>query len=155
MQVRGTHGNSPWHYGIKEGQSQPIGLGSGPAFELPRPVFLPAIDMIGHSKGYLEADGIVELDFDSTCRDLVELLGVRAKTESGNQAELLSKLSEVVVGEFEQDDSKRFYLVNDKGRFPMPMIAEGLRKVATLRRLVENNWIVPGSYTSGMNLKSI
>ena len=31
------------------------------------------------------------------------------------------------------------------GRLPMPIVAEGIRKVATIIRLLENGWLPPGS----------
>lgn len=113
--------------------------------KFPRPVFVPATDMLAHTRGFLEADRLVTLDFDSTFADLVSLLAVGSKAEPNGAAAALKGLKEVVPGEIEQDDSKRFYLNNDRGRFPMPMVAEGVRKVATLRRLIENNWLVEGS----------
>ena len=42
-----------------------------------RPVFLPALDMMGHTKGFLAAANEIELDFDLTCRDIVGLFTLR------------------------------------------------------------------------------
>lgn len=110
-----------------------------------QPVFIPAMDMIGHTKGLLESANREELDFDSTCLDLVSYLGSKRKATLRERQEVEAKLREVVTGDIEQDETKRFYLVTEQGRFPMPMVAEGIRKVATLRKLVENNWITQGA----------
>jgi ABC-type lipoprotein export system ATPase subunit len=143
-EVFGTYGKAPWRFGILEGMPQPVLPGANRSPEH-RPVFIPTIDMIGHSKGFLESSNLVELDFDSTCIDLLSLLGSKNRSTPSGRHEIVKKLSEVVDGEIDQDESKRFYLSNERGRFPMPMIAEGIRKVATLKRLVENNWLTPGS----------
>lgn len=48
-------------------------------------------------------------------------------------------------GTIERDDSGRFYLATDMGRMPMPMVAEGLRKIATLVQLRQNGWLSRGA----------
>jgi hypothetical protein len=54
-------------------------------------------------------------------------------------------LGEQLGGTIERDDSGRFYLVTRLGRMPMPMVAEGLRKIATLVQLESNGWLSPGA----------
>ena len=110
-----------------------------------RPVFIPAIDMMGHTKGFLAATDEVVLDFDLTCIDLVRLMGLQRR--NGAQPGDISKsLSGLLDGAIEYDDfDGRFYLVMPLGRIPMPMVAEGLRKIATLVRLLENGWLAPGA----------
>ena len=111
-------------------------------------MFIPAIDMMGHTKGFTEAYEEVRLDFDLTCRDVVNLLRLErrnGKAEASSDERLDKPLARLLDGEIERDDQGRFYLVNALGRLPMPMVAEGLRKIATLVQLERNGWLLPGT----------
>lgn len=111
-----------------------------------RPVFIPAIDMMGHTKGFTEAYDEVRLDFDLTCRDVVNLLRLERKNGAAHlSADPNEPLAHLLGGTIERDDAGRFYLANQLGRLPMPMVAEGLRKIATLVQLERNGWLVSGT----------
>ena len=111
-----------------------------------RPVFIPAIDMMGHTKGFTEAYDEVRLDFDLTCRDVVNLLRLERKNGTDHLgADPNEPLAHLLGGEIERDDAGRFYLANQLGRLPMPMVAEGLRKIATLVQLERNGWLTAGT----------
>ncbi len=144
--VSGRYSGVPWHY---SGQRNVYAITSHVAIPKPeRPVFIPAIDMMGHTKGFTEAYDEVRLDFDLTCRDVVNLLRLERRNGS---SQMLSKdkLDEPLVrllnGDIERDDDGRFYLITEAGRLPMPMVAEGLRKIATLVQLERNGWLSPGT----------
>lgn len=110
-----------------------------------RPVFIPAIDMMGHTRGFLQAASEVVLDFDRTCRDIVSLLGLQHKNGAVDSSPVKS-LEPLLGGTLEYDEnSSRFYLATEEGRIPMPLVAEGIRKIATLVRLAQNGWLVPGT----------
>ena len=101
------------------------------------------MDMMGHTKGFIEAYEEVRLDFDRTCRDVVSLMALERRN---NGVSLLPEVfTHLLGGELEQDQDGRFYLVNAQGRLPMPLVAEGLRKIATLIRLSQNGWLTPGT----------
>jgi energy-coupling factor transporter ATP-binding protein EcfA2 len=112
-----------------------------------RPIFIPAFDMIAHSQGFLASERIIKQDFDSASKDLLSYLGTKRQRMSLSDtiSSVESRLAEVLPGTLEQDASERFFLVNERGRFAIPMVAEGLRKIATLRRLVEQKWLYPGT----------
>lgn len=113
-----------------------------------RPVFIPAIDMMGHTKGFAEAYDEVRLDFDLTYRDVVNLLKLERRN---GDPRMLSKesldepLARLLNGKIEKNNDGRFYLATDAGRLPMPMVAEGLRKIATLIQLERNGWLMLGT----------
>ncbi len=110
-----------------------------------RPIFIPAMDMMGHTKGFIAAANEINLDFDQTVIDIVSLLSLE-RSNLHDRVVHLDGISELLGGELEFDAStNRFYLVTDKGRLPMPLVAEGLRKIATLLRLVKNKWLIPGT----------
>ncbi len=144
-EVKGRYGTEEWMYTIRRDQDTKWMVTEMPLQRVERPIFIPAIDMMGHTRGFLQAANEVVLDFDLTCTDIVTLMGLERRngTEPVNALEGLSKL---LGGKIEFEESTgRFYLVSTKGRLPMPLVAEGLRKVATLVRLAQNGWLTPGA----------
>lgn len=141
--VRGSYGGFRWEYGVQQATSEGIVADTGFTLKPTRPVFIPAIDMMGHTKGFTEAYEEVRLDFDLTCRDIVNLLRLERKNGTASTADM--PLAKLLNGSIERDEQGRFYLVNAQGRLPMPMVAEGLRKIATLVQLDQNGWLVPGT----------
>jgi hypothetical protein len=149
-QAIGVYNSQRWEYEVSN--PYPGGMTFGNRIgKMERPVFIPAIDMMGHSRGFTEAYEEVRLDFDITCRDIVNLMrlernGKHTNNGFGEKAEPFARsLSDVLGGSVERDNEGRFYLVTDKKRLPMPLVAEGLRKIATLIQLHNNGWLVPGT----------
>ena len=149
--VSGSYAGSDWHYAIpRSAIFGPIAWGAPNALapRPERPVFIPAIDMMGHTKGFTEAYEEVRLDFDLTCRDVVNLLRLErrnGKAEASPGERVDETLARLLDGDIDRDEQGRFYLVNALGRLPMPMVAEGLRKIATLVQLERNGWLLPGT----------
>lgn len=110
-----------------------------------RPVFIPAMDMMGHTKGFGAYYDEFRLDFPSTTRDIVNLMLLERREPPDWAGPILASLEEVLGGEVVLDDSQRFYLVRGETREAMPMVAEGLRKIATLLVLVRNGSLRPGT----------
>jgi hypothetical protein len=135
------YGGRVWEYDIRE-TAYPH-KSDNMLGKVERPVFIPAIDMMGHTKGFVEAYSEVRLDFDRTYLDIVTLL--RLERKNGHHTALLEQLAQLLGGEIERDEEGRFYLVTQSGRLPMPLVAEGLRKIATLIQLQRNGWLSPGT----------
>lgn len=141
-EVSGRYSGASWHY---TGQRNIYAITYHGEIPKPkRPVFIPAIDMMGHTKGFTEAYEEVRLDFDLTCRDVVNLLRLERKNGTASAA-ADTPLAKLLNGSIERDEQGRFYLVSAQGRLPMPMVAEGLRKIATLVQLDHNGWLAPGT----------
>lgn len=117
----------------------------GQVVGMPRPVFIPAIDMLGHTKGFVSTYDEYAIDFDLTHRDIVSLLLAPEKRDLDEGADgTANRLKLVLSGDLVLE-GERFYL-NVKDRLlAIPTIAEGLRKVATLLRLVQGGWLRPGT----------
>lgn len=141
--VSGFYHGHRWSFAVQRGM--PSGIAADNRIPRPeRPVFIPAIDMMGHTKGFTEAYEEVRLDFDLTCRDIVNLLRLERK----NGAERIApdeSLARLLGGTVERDEDGRFYLSMRLGRQPMPLVAEGLRKIATLVQLQRNGWFTSGT----------
>ncbi len=113
--------------------------------KMPRPVFIPAIDMMGHTRRFVSTFDEYEIDFDQTHRDIVSLLLSPEKRRTENNSGGLSETLMAILGGSIEEENQRFYLLTPKGRQPMPLVAEGLRKIATLHQLLRNGWLRPGS----------
>jgi ABC-type transport system involved in cytochrome c biogenesis ATPase subunit len=115
--------------------------------DIPRPVFIPAVEMLGHSKGFGDTFDVHGVDFDYTFREIVRLLNVTSPQPSPDYNRVIGQLEERALnGKVEYDRTEdRFYLSRKDERFPMPMVAEGLRKLATLSRLLINGSIHAGT----------
>lgn len=109
------------------------------------PVFIPAIDMLGHTKGFVSTYDNYAIDFDLTHREIVSLLLSPEKRELDEWAQnLVDQLSKPLGGRVELR-GERFYVVNDSGELSVTSVGEGLRKIATLIRLIQTGWLAPGT----------
>jgi ABC-type multidrug transport system ATPase subunit len=110
-----------------------------------QPVFIPSLDMIGHTKKFASTYDLYNIDFDQTHRDIVGLLlSPEKRTLDATSSELLASLEKVMGGTVEEE-SERFYLKTGQGRHPMPLVADGFKKIATLYQLIKNGLLEPGS----------
>lgn len=103
---------------------------------MPRPIFIPSMDMMVHTSHRAST-------FDLTQRDLVTLLISPKKRGDIPTGEISALLTRVSAGELEEE-GKRFYLRTPHGRLPLPLVSEGLRKIATLYQLLRNGYLGPG-----------
>ena len=149
MRVRGLYGDHEWKYEFGTGQPklrissyvEELFMQGKP--EMARPVFVPAMDMMGHTLQFNQAYNQVYLDFDLTCYDIVTLVTLENKADL-TQQERESPLADLLGGKLEFEEG-RFYLRTAKGQQAMPMVAEGIRKIAALVRLQRNGWLGPGT----------
>ncbi len=102
------------------------------------PVYLPTRELLTIYPGFVSLYEGHHLAFEETWRDTCLLLGaalqrgpreVRIKT-------LVEPLEEAMGGSIVLEDSGRFYLRNADGRMEMPLVAEGLRKLGMIARLI-------------------
>ncbi len=102
-------------------------------------VFIPTREMLSIYPGFTSAYDSLQIPFDETWRDLADLLG-RPLTK-GPHAEstraLLEPLEQVMNGHVVTEFG-RFYLKNNTGKLEAHLLAEGLRKIATLAHLIAN-----------------
>lgn len=112
------------------------------------PVYLPTRELLTIYPGFVSLYETTHLEFDETWRDTAILLGAplaRGAREEKSR-ELLRPLEEAMGGPVELDTAGRFYLRTSSERFEMHLVAEGLRKLAMLARLIANGSLVEGGY---------
>ena len=109
--------------------------------------FIPPTDMMGHAKGYLAIERNYRIDFDATYGDLITRLQISPIENDLNIASTQMQIIEDRLGGTVGYDSAddRFYLSTKDSHIPMPLVAEGLRKFATLHTIWKNGWLRPGT----------
>ncbi|MGE0375531.1 MAG: ATP/GTP-binding protein [Planctomycetaceae bacterium] len=109
-----------------------------------RPVYLPPRELLTIAPGFVSLYETTHLEFEETYRDTCLLLGAplaKGPREVRIRA-LLAPIEEAMDGKVESDSTGRFYLRTSIGRIEMHLVAEGLRKLAMLARLVATGQLV-------------
>ncbi|MCX6378017.1 MAG: AAA family ATPase [Armatimonadetes bacterium] len=102
------------------------------------PVYLPTRELLTIYPGFVSLYETTHLSFDETWRDTCVLLGAplaRGQREKTIK-DLLKPLEEAMGGSVLLDSSGRFYLVVEGVNMEMHLVAEGLRKLAMIARLI-------------------
>ncbi|WP_437707425.1 ATP-binding protein [Sorangium sp. So ce448] len=102
------------------------------------PTYLPARELLTIYPGFMSVYENHYLEFEETWRDTCLLLGAPLKRGAKEKRvrELLAPLEEAMGGAIELDKNGRFYFRTGSGRMEMPVVAEGLRKLGMLARLI-------------------
>lgn len=113
-----------------------------------RPVFLPTRELLTISPGFVSLYETTHLPFEETWRDTCILLGAPLAKGPREKSikELLVPLEEAMGGTVEIDKSGRFYLKVASGSMEMHLVAEGLRKLATVARLIATGSLLDKGY---------
>lgn len=108
------------------------------------PVYLPTRELLTLSPGFVSLYETSYLPFEETWRDTSVLLGAplaRGPREKRIK-ELLAPLEEAMNGKVELDEAGRFYLNSGGVSMEMHLVAEGLRKLAMVARLIATGSLV-------------
>lgn len=103
------------------------------------PVFLPTRELLTLYPNFVSVYENHYLEFEETYRDTCLLLGALALRGAREKqvAELLAPLEDAMGGKVVLDKNGRFYLqIPGQGNMEMPLVAEGLRKLAMVARLI-------------------
>ena len=113
------------------------------------PVFLPTRELLTIYPGFVSLYETTHLPFEETYRDTCILLGAplaRGPRESRIK-QLLTPLEIAMDGTIELDKSGRFYLHrNSGGSMEMHLVAEGMRKLAMIARLIATGALLDNGY---------
>ncbi|MCL4833349.1 MAG: AAA family ATPase [Caldilineaceae bacterium] len=112
------------------------------------PVYLPTRELLTIYPGFVSLYETTHLEFEETWRDTTILLGapLAKGAREKNIRELLPPLEEAMGGTVELDPAGRFYVKMKSGRIEMHLVAEGLRKLAMIARLIANGSLLDKGY---------
>lgn len=109
------------------------------AWQAKSPVFFPTRELLTIYPNFVAVYDNHYLEFEETYRDTCLLLGALAlKGPREKQiSEMLKPLEDAMGGKVVLDKNGRFYLnIPGQGSMEMPLVAEGLRKLAMIARLI-------------------
>jgi len=113
-----------------------------------RPVYLPTRELLTIYPGFVSLYETTHLPFDETWRDTCILLGAPlARGPRERQIKvLLGPLEQALGGKVNLTDAGGFYLNIDNASMEMHLVAEGLRKLAMLARLIATGSLTEKGY---------
>jgi energy-coupling factor transporter ATP-binding protein EcfA2 len=110
--------------------------------------YLPTRELLSIYPGFVSVYESHLLEYEETWRDACILLGLplqRGPKEQRIRA-LLEPLEEAMGGNIEAEKNGRFYLKTSSGRMEMPLVAEGLRKLGTVARLIATGALLDNGF---------
>lgn len=109
-------------------------------------LYIPSREVLSMYEGFIPAYLNRELSFDETFFDLCVALNANLlRGEKADQVEPIVQQIEAMLGGKVILEGNRFYVQPTGGeRVEAHLVAEGLRKIATIARLVANGSIAPG-----------
>jgi hypothetical protein len=112
----------------------------------PSTIFIPTREVLAMYEGFVGSYQARELSFDETYYDICVALG-RGVLRGGRAVETSSLVEpiEMVLGGKVVLHGDRFYISRKDGNMEAHLVAEGLRKLASLVRLILNGSITPNS----------
>lgn len=109
---------------------------------VPKSIFIPAKEMLSHSKGFLALNNKYELPFDKTYIDIITNAEL---PESKNISEISNKvleiISKIIDGKVVYENDSFYIVKNDQRKIEFSLEAEGLRKFGLLYKLIRNGLI--------------
>lgn len=112
------------------------------------PAYIPTRELLSIYPGFVAVYEGHYLEFEETWRDTCLLLGAPLKRGAKERRveELLKPIERSMGGRFELDKNGRFYFVSPFGRMETPLVAEGVRKLGMLARLIATGALLDKGY---------
>lgn len=108
--------------------------------------FIPATEMLSHSKGFLALEYERRIPFDRTLIDIIAKAELgESKIVSDVNRKILNTLSNVIDGSVVYENDTFFLLKKNGLKVEFSMEAEGIRRIGLLWRLLRNGLIDKGS----------
>jgi predicted ATP-dependent endonuclease of OLD family len=109
-------------------------------------IFIPAKDILEHSKGLLALNNMREIPFDQTYIDILSNAEFGATKEvSEINKVVLNKIKEIIGGEVEYENDTFYIVKADGGKVPFSLEASGFKKFGLLWKLIRNGLLEHGS----------
>jgi AAA15 family ATPase/GTPase len=112
----------------------------------PKPIFMPTREILSIYNGFAAALRNRELEFDNTFLDLADALALTPL--KGEAAEKVKPFLETFEKQMDGKvviENGRFYISTDNQKLEMPLVAEGIRKIAMLAYLLMNGSLQKGT----------
>lgn len=111
------------------------------------PVFLPSRELMSIFPGFVSLYDSRQIAFDETWRDTCNLLGrTPLRRTPGSDVDKALQPTMGILGGKVDESAGKFYLHRSEGTFEMPLVAEGLRKLATIYRLVQSGVLLNSGF---------
>lgn len=113
------------------------------------PVYFPTRELVTLCPWFINLYDNYHLEFEETWRDTCSLLGAPSVKGPRERvvAELMRPLEEAMGGKvLVESNTGRFYLQQAGQKLEMPLVAEGLRKLAMLARLISTGVLLEQGY---------
>jgi AAA15 family ATPase/GTPase len=141
--------NEKYDFGFEFNQKDHFILGSNDFFPLnthENSLYIPTKEIISIYSGFAAALRNRELDFGRTYLDLADALALTPlKGEAAKPAKsIIETLEKQMEGKVVVENG-RFYINTGDGRLEMPLVAEGIRKIAMLAYLLMNGSLQKGT----------
>jgi len=141
--------NLNFHFSFSSVARQEVTLRKVPGAGVDKlPVFLPTRELLSIYPGFVSLYDTTHLSFEETWRDTCILLGAPLARGARDQriSHMLRPLEEAMGGKVELDKAGRFYLSLATGKMEIHLVAEGLRKLATIARLISTGSLLDKGY---------
>jgi len=112
------------------------------------PVYLPTRELLSIAPSFVSIYETTRLEFEETWRDTCVLLGAPLARGPREQRikQVLEPMEAAMGGKVEVDKAGRFYLTLDSGSMEVHLVAEGLRKLAMVARLIATGSLLDKGY---------
>ncbi len=112
------------------------------------PVYLPTRELLTIYPNFVSTYNDYYFEFEETWRDTCILLGkaLRKGPVEKKVKKLLEPIEAAMEGAITLDNNGRFYLSAKDGRMEMPLVAEGVRKLGMLARLIATGSLLEKGY---------
>lgn len=109
---------------------------------IPKSIFIPAKEMLSHSKGFLALNNKYEMPFDKTYIDIITNAELpETKDVSNINKKILEVISEIIGGKVIYENDTFYVLKQNNKKIEFSLEAEGLRKFGLLYKLIRNGLI--------------
>lgn len=109
-------------------------------------IFIPAKEMLAHSKGFLALNNKYKIPFDKTYVDILTNAELPETREISKLNEsLLQTISKVIDGKVVHENGTFYVVKTDGNKIEFPIEAEGLRKFGLLWKLIRNGLLEKGT----------
>jgi len=105
-------------------------------------IFIPAKEILSHSRGFLALNNKYDMPFDKTYIDIITNAELpESKEISEINKKILKILSKVIGGEVVYENDNFYVIKKDGNKIDLSIEAEGIRKFALLWKLIRNGLI--------------